>query len=293
MSPACPSRRPRSRSPPPCGLMWLAAPRLGGAPACARSRRPRRRDATVSLPTIVSREEWLAARKELLAREKELTREREPAQRRAPAACRWSRSPRTTVRGAGRRGGAARPVRGPPAAARLPLHVAVRRGRGLPLVLVPGRQHRPRRAPPRTRHLARHRVARAVRRARRLPPADGLAAAVPLLPREHVQLRLPRHLDRDVAPLEYNFEDRSDDPAYAGWKGELPGTSAFLRDGDRVFHTYSSYARGGDLQLGTYTWLDLTALGRQESWEEPPGRSDGPFMSWVRRHDEYPQSPTA
>jgi len=34
-------------------------------------------------------------------------------------------------------------------------------------------------------------------------------------------------------------------------------------------------------------WLDMTALGRQEEWEEPKGRSDGPFMAWVRRHDEY------
>jgi predicted dithiol-disulfide oxidoreductase (DUF899 family) len=67
----------------------------------------------------------------------------------------------------------------------------------------------------------------------------------------------------------------------------MPGISAFLREGDRIFHTYSSYARGGDLLLGTYNWLDLTALGRQEDWEQPPGRADGPFMSWVRRHDEY------
>ena len=69
--------------------------------------------------------------------------------------------------------------------------------------------------------------------------------------------------------------------------GEQPGTSAFLREGDRIFHTYSCYARGGDLQLGMYNWLDLTARGRQEDWEEPSGRSDGPPMSWLRRHDEY------
>jgi hypothetical protein len=41
------------------------------------------------------------------------------------------------------------------------------------------------------------------------------------------------------------------------------------------------------LLAGTYIYLDLTALGRQEDWEEPPGRSDGPFMAWVRRHDKY------
>ena len=44
------------------------------------------------------------------------------------------------------------------------------------------------------------------------------------------------------------------------------------------------------LLVGTYNYLDLTALGRQEDWEEPRGRSDGPFMHWVRHHDEYGQA---
>ncbi|MFC4146106.1 DUF899 domain-containing protein [Micromonospora mangrovi] len=59
-----------------------------------------------------------------------------------------------------------------------------------------------------------------------------------------------------------------------------PGISAFLRDGDRVFHTYSTHQRGSDLLNGTYNYLDLTALGRQEeglSWTQ----------SWLRYHDEY------
>jgi predicted dithiol-disulfide oxidoreductase (DUF899 family) len=42
------------------------------------------------------------------------------------------------------------------------------------------------------------------------------------------------------------------------------GLSAFLRRGDRVFHTYSSHARGTDMVNSTYQWLDLTARGRQE-----------------------------
>ncbi len=92
-------------------------------------------------------------------------------------------------------------------------------------------------------------------------------------------------IDPSVVPAEYNFAAV---PAEWGeWTGELPGTSVFLRDGSEVFHTYSSYARGGDAQLSTYTYLDLTPLGRQEDWEQPAGRSDGPFMSWVRRHDQY------
>ena len=95
-------------------------------------------------------------------------------------------------------------------------------------------------------------------------------------------------LDAAVTPLEYNYKDAAGLGAdWEGWSGEQPGTSAFLRDNGRVFHTYSSYARGGDIHHGTYNWLDLTALGRQEDWEQPPGRSDGPFMSWIRRHDNY------
>ncbi|HUP00967.1 MAG TPA: DUF899 domain-containing protein [Gemmatimonadota bacterium] len=89
-------------------------------------------------------------------------------------------------------------------------------------------------------------------------------------------------IDASVVPAEYNYASLDDD-----WTGEVPGISVFLREGTNVFHTYSSYARGGDLLLGTYNYLDLTPLGRQEDWEEPAGRSDGPFMWWVRRHDAY------
>ena len=53
---------------------------------------------------------------------------------------------------------------------------------------------------------------------------------------------------------------------------ELPGFSCFLREGDEVFHTYSTYGRGTDVIGNAYTLLDLTALGRQEDWEEPKDR---------------------
>jgi predicted dithiol-disulfide oxidoreductase (DUF899 family) len=73
--------------------------------------------------------------------------------------------------------------------------------------------------------------------------------------------------------------------------GEYPGLSAFLRDGDRVFHTYSTYARGMDGMPSTTSFLDITALGRQEEWEEPKGRAKtlglqagGPEL---RYRDEY------
>jgi predicted dithiol-disulfide oxidoreductase (DUF899 family) len=57
--------------------------------------------------------------------------------------------------------------------------------------------------------------------------------------------------------------------------GEVHRTSAFLRDGERVFHTYSTYGRGTEQVGGTHYCLDMTALGRQEDWEEPRGRSTG------------------
>ncbi|MFF4499094.1 DUF899 domain-containing protein [Streptomyces sp. NPDC001401] len=72
---------------------------------------------------------------------------------------------------------------------------------------------------------------------------------------------------------------------------ERPGVSCFLRDGERVFHTYSTYERGLDGLGSTTSFLDLTALGRQEEWEEPKGRASSlgaPAGSErVRYHDEY------
>ena len=95
-------------------------------------------------------------------------------------------------------------------------------------------------------------------------------------------------LDPAVAPVEYNYRDLDElGPDWQGWTGEIHGLSAFLRRGDRVFHIYASYARGTDMVNSTYQWLDLTARGRQEDWEQPPGRSDGPLLSWLRHHDRY------
>jgi predicted dithiol-disulfide oxidoreductase (DUF899 family) len=75
-------------------------------------------------------------------------------------------------------------------------------------------------------------------------------------------------LDPAVAPPVYNYRELPD------YTGELPGVSTFLRDGDRVFHTYSTFGRGTEQTGGSYYFLDLTALGRQEDWEEPKGRAE-------------------
>ncbi|HUB22914.1 MAG TPA: DUF899 domain-containing protein, partial [Streptosporangiaceae bacterium] len=78
-------------------------------------------------------------------------------------------------------------------------------------------------------------------------------------------------LDADRGLVDYNY--RPVPQAVSGERStELPGYSCFLREGDDVFHTYSTYERGADHTIGTYAFLDLTALGRQEDWEEPKGR---------------------
>ncbi|MEV4145716.1 DUF5134 domain-containing protein [Amycolatopsis sp. NPDC049691] len=72
--------------------------------------------------------------------------------------------------------------------------------------------------------------------------------------------------DESVAPVEYNYKDKATllakgTPWYA--EGEWQGLSVFVRDGDEVYHTYSTYERGLDQLVTTYTYLDLTPLGRQ------------------------------
>jgi predicted dithiol-disulfide oxidoreductase (DUF899 family) len=82
-------------------------------------------------------------------------------------------------------------------------------------------------------------------------------------------------LDPEVAPVVYNFqtpEEVAADPDPVTKSMEIPGLSCFLRDGQRIFHSYSTFARGTDQIGNAYTLLDLTAFGRSENWEEPKGR---------------------
>ncbi|MES1194906.1 MAG: DUF899 family protein, partial [Opitutus sp.] len=87
--------------------------------------------------------------------------------------------------------------------------------------------------------------------------------------------------DAKVAPVMYNYRT-PEEHAKAGtdyyFQGEQPfdlsGLSCFLRKGDEVYHTYSTFGRGAETG-GAYALLDLTALGRQENWEEPKGRAAG------------------
>ena len=87
-------------------------------------------------------------------------------------------------------------------------------------------------------------------------------------------------IDPTVAPVEYNYKDQAqlevENVAWRGWPGEQPGMSAFARDGDDVFHTYSACSRGLGALWTMWQWLDRAPMGRNEG-------------DWSRfhRHDEY------
>lgn len=82
--------------------------------------------------------------------------------------------------------------------------------------------------------------------------------------------------ERDAGEMQYNYAAS----AVRG-DGELPGVSVFERSGDgAIYHTYSCYARGLDAMNAAYAYLDLTPKGRDEG--------ELPFtQAWVRRHDSY------
>ena len=86
-------------------------------------------------------------------------------------------------------------------------------------------------------------------------------------------------LDASVAPVVFNYRTMDELAEHgmawmADGSSEQPGYSTFVRDGNRIFHTYSVFARGTEMLGGAYAFLDMTALGRQEAWEQPAGRSD-------------------
>jgi predicted dithiol-disulfide oxidoreductase (DUF899 family) len=69
---------------------------------------------------------------------------------------------------------------------------------------------------------------------------------------------------------------------------EWHGTNAFIRSGDEIFRTYFINNRGDEQMGNTWNCLDLTALGRQEDWEDSPeGYPQTPPYTWWKRHDEY------
>ncbi|KQS89770.1 MULTISPECIES: DUF899 domain-containing protein [unclassified Rhizobium] len=84
----------------------------------------------------------------------------------------------------------------------------------------------------------------------------------------------------DSGSVFYNFRETPRDQAH----DELPGMSAFIRDeAGNIYHTYSDYARGGEEILTTLMILDRA----------PKGRNETGTLSFVKRHDEYEEAPKA
>jgi predicted dithiol-disulfide oxidoreductase (DUF899 family) len=85
-------------------------------------------------------------------------------------------------------------------------------------------------------------------------------------------------VDERVAPVQIDHRSEAElaeagTPFTEDMRGDYPGMSALLRVGDEVFHTYSTYGRGIEEFHYGIPYLDLTALGRQEPWEQPEGRA--------------------
>jgi hypothetical protein len=77
----------------------------------------------------------------------------------------------------------------------------------------------------------------------------------------------------------------------SSWRSK--GTNALLRDGEKIYRTYFVNDRGDEAMGSTWSYLDLTALGRQEEWEDSPeGYPQTPPYQWWNRHDEYDEPPS-
>jgi predicted dithiol-disulfide oxidoreductase (DUF899 family) len=75
--------------------------------------------------------------------------------------------------------------------------------------------------------------------------------------------------------------------------GEWHGTNVFLREGDSIFRTYFVHDRGDEAMGSTWAYLDITALGRQETWEDSPeGYPQTAPYGWWTYHDRYEPAET-
>jgi predicted dithiol-disulfide oxidoreductase (DUF899 family) len=219
----------------------------------------------MNLPTIVSPQEWDAAREKLLVKEKELTRARDAlaAERR--------RMPRMAVEKDYR-------FEGPNGSASL---LDMFEGRRQLVVyrffFEPGVSGWPEHGCPgcsfgadQVAHLA------------HLNARDTTLAYVSRAPQEDIERYKARMgWERPWYTLTDDFDT---DHGVDEWHG----TNAFIREDDRIFRTYFIDSRGDEAMGSTWSYLDLTALGRQEEWEDSPeGYPQTPPYQWWNLHDEY------
>ncbi len=219
----------------------------------------------MNTPTIVSPEEWESARQELLVKEKELTRARDAlaAERR--------RMPRQAVQ-------KEYEFDGPEGKASL---LDLFEGRRQLIVyrafFEPGVEGWPEHA-----CIGCSMVADQVAHPAHLNARDTSLAFVSRAPQADIE-RLQARMGWKHIPW-YTLTDHFDaDFGVDEWHG----TNAFIRENDDVFRTYFIDARGDEALGSTWSYLDMTALGRQEEWEDSPeGYPQTPPYDWWIWHDE-------
>ena len=219
----------------------------------------------MNMPTIVSPEEWASAREELLVKEKEVTRARDAlaAERR--------RMPRMAVEKDYRFEGPDGP------ASLLDLFDGRRQLIVYRFFYEDGVKGFPEHGCPGCSFLADQ-----VAHLAHLNARDTTLVFVSRAPQENIEQWKAR-MGWDM-PW-YTITDDFD--ADFG-VGEWHGTNAFIREGDEVFRTYFIDNRGDEHMGSTWSYLDITALGRQEEWEDSPeGYPQTAPYQWWNLHDEY------
>ena len=220
----------------------------------------------MNAPPIVSPQEWDAAREKLLIEEKELTRARDAL------AAKRRRMPRMAVE-------RSYTFEGPSGDASL---VDLFAGRRQLIVyrffFEPGVKGWPEGG-----CVGCSMVGDQVAHPAHLNARDTTLAFVSRAPQVDIE-RLKARMGWDLIPWYTLTDDFDADFGVDEWHG----TNSFLRDDDRIFRTYFVNSRGDEAMGGTWSYLDITALGRQEEWEDSPeGHPQTPPYEWWMRHDEY------
>src|SRR5688500_8113728 len=227
---------------------------------------------SMNLPPIVSPQEWIAAREELLVKEKELTRARDAlaAERR--------RMPRMAVQKEYR-------FEGPNGEATLAdlfdgrrQLVVYRAFYGPEVTSYAGDGSYPERG-----CVGCSFVADQIAHPAHLNARDTTLAFASRAPQAEIQGLKERH-GWDHIPWYTITDDWDADFDVDDWHGH----NAFIREDDRIFRTYFINARGDEQMGNTWNYLDITALGRQEQWEDSPeGYPQTPPYQWWNYHDAY------
>ena len=219
----------------------------------------------MKMPPVASPEEWHAAREELLVKEKELTRSRDAlaAERR--------RMPRMVVEKDYEFDGPSGPAS---------LHDLFEGRRQLIVYrffFEPGVNGWPEGGCPGCSM-----VADQVANLAHLNARDTTLAFVSRAPQADIE-RLKERMGWEI-PWYTLTDDFDADFDVDEWHG----TNAFIRDDEQISRTYFLDKRGDEVMGGTWAYLDITALGRQEIWEDSPeGYPQTQAYVWWNRHDEY------